>query len=82
MPIRKKLKKANDVTTKSGRVVKKPDREITQNCVLRSVSQANSVKRKKPEKIQLGGLGSFEQGRKRKNPRRLLRMLKSVLNDM
>ena len=50
MPSRKKLKKANDVTTKSGRVVKKPDREITQNCVLRSVSQANSVKRKKNQR--------------------------------
>ena len=33
MPSRKKLKKANDVTTKSGRVVKKPDRGSTENCI-------------------------------------------------
>ena len=46
MPSKKKLKKANDVTTRSGRVVKKPDRESPQNSVLMSVSKANSVKKK------------------------------------
>ena len=70
MPSRKKLKKANDVTTKSGRVVKKPDREITQNCVLRSVSQANSVKREKNREDTARRVREFRARQKEKESKK------------